>query len=236
MTDIIDLVHQVADELSLARPNDISDTTDDNTAQKIVRHMVKTCRQLGTGYDWAVLRKEKTFTTVASETQTDAIPDDFLRFVSETMWNRTTRTKILGPLTPDDWQARQAVLVNGPWQNFMIRGTSLIMTPVPSAGWTVAYEYITKTIGENVSHEGITTFASDDDRAYFDDELIILGTVWRYRKAEGLDYSEEFREFQMRRADLIKMDGGRRRLDMNADKLDRPVNTTYTEIPELVTI
>lgn len=231
MTTALELVIAAADELSLARPIDISDTSDDNTAQKLVRHLTRSCRQLASEYDWTRLRREKTFTTTATAEQTSAIPTDFLRFLKDTMWNRTTRTKVIGPLDVGDWQARQAVLVNGPYQNFIIRGTSFLLTPTPTAGWTMAYEYITKYIGLAV--DGTTekaAFTADTDTTYFDDELLILGMVWRYRKAEGLDYSEEFREYQLRRANLIKMDGGRRALDMSGENFDRPINTTYTSI------
>jgi hypothetical protein len=110
------------------------------------------------------------------------------------------------------------------------------LTPTPSANWQIAYEYITKNIGVAIGGAELASFVSDDDEAFFDDELIILGIVWRYRKAEGLDYSEEFREYLMRRADMIKMDGGRRILDMNNTKTDRPVNTTYTEVEDIFTV
>jgi hypothetical protein len=235
MSTVLVLVQNAADELSLARPSDISDTTDDNTAQKLVRHLTRTCKQLSAEYDWTRLRREKTFTTTAAAEQASAIPADFQRFVEDTIWNRTSRTKVLGPLSPSDWQARQAVLVNGPFSNFIIRGTSMLFTPTPSAGWTIAYEYITKYIG--VATNGTTEleeFTNDLDTTYFDDELLILGIVWRYRKAEGLDYSEEFREYQLRRANLIKMDGGRRPLDMSGTNLDRPINTTYTNVEPIV--
>lgn len=237
MSTVLELVQAAADELSLARPSDVADTTDDNTAQKLIRHLTRTCKQLSSEYDWARLRRERTFTTSATAEQTGAVPADFQRFVKDTTWNRTTRSRILGPIPISEWQARQAIGVTGPYSNFIIRGTSFLIAPTPSAGWTVAYEYITKYIG--VASDGTTerlTFTADDDATYFDDELIILGTVWRYRKAEGLDYSEEFREYQMRRANFIKMDGGRRTLDMNDSETDYPVNTTYTNVEDIFTV
>lgn len=235
MSTVLALVQAAADELSLARPSDISDTSDDNTAQKLVRHITRTCKQLAAEYDWSRLRREKTFTTFAAAEQTGAIPSDFQRFVGDTIWNRTTRTKVLGPLSPSDWQARQAVLVNGPFSNFIIRGSALLVTPTPSAGWTFAYEYVTKYVGtEADATTEIEAFLNDDDTTYFDDELLILGVVWRYRKAEGLDYSEEFREYQLRRSNMIKMDGGRRVLDMSGTNTDRPINTTYTNVEPIV--
>lgn len=235
MTTVLELVTNAADELSLARPSDIDDVTDDNTAQKLIRHLTRTCKQLSVEYDWEQLRREKTFTTVAAAAQTSAMPTDFKRFVKDTIWNRTNRSKLLGPLEPRDWQARQAVVESGPYQSFIMRGSTFFMTPVPSAGWTIAFEYITKNIGLNGSAE-VETFTSDECTTFFDDELVILGTVWRYRKSEGLDYSEEFREYQLRRANLIKMDGGRRILDMAGDRVDSPVNTTFTQVEDIYTI
>lgn len=237
MATALALVQSSADELSLARPTNISDTSSDNTAQKLVRHLTRTCRQLAAEYDWSRLRREKTLTTTATEEQTGALPADFLRFCPETMWNRSKRTKVNGPLPPDDWQSRKATLVTGAYSNFIIRNNAFLILPVPGAGQIMAFEYITKNIGTNAAvTTEVTEFLADTDTAYFDDELVILGVVWRYRKAEGLDYSEEFREYQMRRANLIKMDGGRRIVDMNALKQDRPVNTTYSEIADIYTI
>lgn len=235
MTGVLALARDAADELSLARPADITDT-DDNTSQKLFRHMTRTCRQLAAEYDWTRLRREKLITATATEEQTNAIPADFLRFVPETLWNRNARTRLCGPINPDDWQARKAVLSASPYSTFIMRGTSFLMTPAPTAGHIIAYEYITKNIASAAGDTEVAAFVSDDDAPFFDDELVILGTVWRYRKAEGLDYSEEFREYQMRRANMIKMDGGTRRLDMGGDKIDRPVNTTYTEIEDIFTL
>jgi hypothetical protein len=55
--------------------------------------------------DWRALRKEKTFTTVAAETQTDTpIPTDFAGFIDGTLWNRSARRRLTAPIDPADWQ------------------------------------------------------------------------------------------------------------------------------------
>ena len=74
MATALGLVQYSADELSLARPTNISDTSSDNTAQKLVRHLTRTCRQLAAEYDWSKLRREKTITTTATEEQTKPMP------------------------------------------------------------------------------------------------------------------------------------------------------------------
>lgn len=216
MTSILDLAEDIADELSLNRPSALVSVTDNSTAQKIFRHMVRSCRMISGRYDWQVLRREKTHTTLAAAAQTGAIPTDFLRFVPETFYNRTTRWTVDGPVTSAEWQYAQTGMNARVNKAFYQRGNTLYLTPTPAAGETIAYEYITKYIGtDTTAATERTTFTVDTDIPYFDDELVILGTVWRYRKAEGLDYSEEYRDFELRLADLIKMDGGRRVLDMN---------------------
>ena len=216
MTDILSLGREVATELLISSPAGLVAETDNNEAQAILRHMTRTCRQLAARHDWTRLRREKTFTTVAAAEQTSAMPSDMLRMVQESMFNRTSNTRVTGPLTPEEWQQRQASLTTNVYDEFCIRGTSLLITPTPPAGETIAYEYITKyiAVASDTTTERLA-FTDDGDEPYFDDELIILGTVWRYRKAEGTDYAEEKLEYEMRVADLIKMDGGRRILNMN---------------------
>ena len=237
MTGVLELMELAADELSLVRPTDITDVTDDPTALKLSRLLHRTCKQLAAEYDWARLRREHTFTTIAAETQTGAFPDDFLRFVNDSGWNRTRNNRLYGPVTSQEWQQTKGLNVNVAYQHFYVRGAALLITPTPEAGDTIAFEYITKNIGADLSGSNeLANFVSDDDTAFFDDELVILGMVWRYRKSEGLDYLEEFREYQMRRANMIKADGGRRMLDMNNPSIERPANVTGGNIVDLTTI
>lgn len=220
---ILQIAKNAADELAINRPTTLIGASEgDDTPAKLYRQLVKTVKHLHATYDWQVLYREKTFTTIAAAAQTGAIPTDFLRFVPETLYNRTRRYKLQGPLTADEWQAHQALLSTQVYMAYRIRGNSFLLVPTPPAGETIAYEYITNTIG--TSSDGSTErtdFADDADVTYFDGELVTLGTVWRYRQAEGNDYAEPFRDYQLMLADRIKMDGGRRRLDMSTGSVDR---------------
>ena len=216
MSDILSLAEDIADELLIHRPVGLVAETDNHEAQAILRHMTRTCRQLAAEYDWEKITREHTFTTVAAAEQTSGIPTGYLRMIQDTAFNRTARTRVCGPLTKDEWQQRQASLTVNVYDEIIMRGGNFYLTPTPPAGETIAYEYITKYIAIDTTE---TTerlrFEDDGDIPYFDDELLILGTIWRYRKAEGTDYAEEKLEYEMRKADLIKMDGGRRVLRMD---------------------
>lgn len=143
-------------------------------------------------HDWQVLRKENTFTTSASETQTGAIPDDFLRFVNGTMNNRSLNRPVWGPLTPQEWQREKALpIYTSPNFAFIQRGGDLLFSPTPSATNTIYFEYISKNIVSDSGGTGKQYFTADDDTLNIDEKLLDLGLVWRFRASKGLDYSQE---------------------------------------------
>lgn len=235
MTRILDLCQSAADQLSSIRPTSVGPTALDPTAQKLFRHLTRTCRDLAGRFDWQVLRREHTFTSSGVALQTGAIPADFQRFVRGTMFNRTRRSKVLGPLMPSEWQKIQSTVYTNVYDQFVQRGNSILLAGTLSSGDTIAFEYITKSIGLTAPGDGpsqeISSFANDEDTTFFDDELVISGIVWRYLKAESRDYSEEFREHETRFVDLTKMDGGRRKLDMDGGVIEGiPAPPSYGDL------
>jgi hypothetical protein len=217
---ILSICQDAALELSLVTPTSVVATTDD-TAKKLGRHLSKVCLALAKRHDWQILRREQTFITSSTDAQTGAIPSDFLRFIQGTMYNRTQRRPVMGPMTGAEWQSYKASNVNPVDPTFYQRGNSIVITPPSTEGETVAYEYITKFIGTDTSGETARErFSGDDDVPYFNDEVLTLGVVASYRQAERLDYAEEFRQFELAVADMLKQDGGRRILDMDDMRRD----------------
>jgi hypothetical protein len=219
MSTLLSVIQDAAVELSLVVPLQvIGNTTNDNTAAKLLRHLNKTIQATVKRDDWVNLRREYTFSTAAA-TESYVLPADFLRFVPETLWNRTRRFKPFEAVTPAEWQAYKAAVAGMAFQSVRVRGVgtaspSLFIAPIPGGIETLAFEYITNTVGLNGVNE-LAAFDDDTNTLLLDAELLTLGIVWRYRKAVGRDYAEEFREFELCRMDLLKQDGGRRTLDMN---------------------
>lgn len=58
-------------------------------------------------------------------------------------------------------------------------------------------------------------FSADTDVTVWEDELIVRGIVWQYRKGERLDYAQDQADFEKAKADVLKQDGGRRKFSMN---------------------
>lgn len=227
MATVLAIAQKAARRLRLAQPSGLFSSSSDQTPAALLEELERTCRQLANEHDWQELKREHTFSTVAQAEQTNAWPsdDDVRRFVPGSMWNRTTTWPVHGPLTAREWQAYQAQTTTRVDDAFYIRGDKFYMHPIPAAGETIAYEYVSSALG--LATDGTTYrldgFSVDTDTPLIEDvELMVLGVVWRMKASEGLDYGEEHREYHTRLSKLQANDGGQRVTDIAGPPDDWP--------------
>jgi hypothetical protein len=226
---LLSLCQAAAIQLSLPVPSAIIGSAED-TDVMLLRLAQEEGLALMRRYPWQVLMAEQTFTTVAAETQPGVIPADFDRILPDTIWNRSTRRRVVGPIAADEWaetKAKQVTYVN---PTFRIRGDAWLMTPTPPADETIAFEYVSK----NFCKAGATpqaAWAADADVARLDEGLMTLGLVWRFRAAKGLPYGEDLALYEKRVMEAILRDGGgKMRLSACQTMVDRV--PTRAQIPE----
>ena len=173
-------------------------------------------------YPWQTLQREAAFTTVATQVQTSisSITSGFLYIVNDTIWNRTLRRPVYGPKSEQDWQRDKAMQINGPFNSFRIIADQINFYPNPAAGQSCYFEYITDQWVSKSGGGASNTWASDSDTPYLDDKLIVLGTIWRWKAAKGLDYAEDFAKYERRIADLTSKDAGKPTLNMGGAHYD----------------
>lgn len=187
---ILSICQDAAGRMGLVVPSAVVTATDAIT-KEMYRLAKQEGKELSRRGSWRALTTEKTFTTVATAAQTDALPSDLDWIIPETMFNRTMNRIVDGPLSAEEWQGIQASLVTRVWPAYRVRGTSLLMTPTPTAGDTVGYEYITKNWCQSSLSVAQSTWAADTDTALLDEELHTLGLIWRFKRAKGLDFEAE---------------------------------------------
>lgn len=168
-------------------------------------------------YQWQALQAEATFTTVAAQIQTTvvAVTTGFNYIVNDTIWNRTLRRPVYGPKSQQDWQQDKALQLNGPFNAFRILNGVINFYPNPVAGQSCYFEYISDNwITTSVS--GVSTiWTNDADTPKIDDQLVVLGTIWRWKQAKGLDYAEDFAKYERRIQDAMGRDAGKPTLSMD---------------------
>jgi hypothetical protein len=162
--------------------------------------------------DWEGLTFEATHTTLALEDQgaiTSIATNGYRYIKDETMWDRTDKLPV-PQMHSTKWQRFKAVVSAAPRYNYRIRGGKLLMTPTPTAGHTLAFEYVSKNWILGV--DGTTyksAFTLDTDTFLIPEELFKLGLRWRWKKEHGLEYAEDFRDYEMQVADALGRDGGK---------------------------
>jgi len=168
--------------------------------------------------DWEGLTFEATHTTLAQEDQgaiTSIATNGYRYIKDETMWDRTDKLPV-PQLHSTLWQRYKAVVNASPRYKYRIRGGKLLMTPTPTAGNTLAFEYVSKNW--ILSADALTyrrAFVLDTDTVLLPEELFLMGLRWRWKKEQGREYAEDFRDYEMQVADALGRDGGKQTLSLD---------------------
>jgi hypothetical protein len=134
--------------------------------------------------------------------------------LNDTIWNRTLLRPVYGARTPQQWQQALALTTTSPYSMYRIRGNNLYFYPVPAAGNTCAFEYITKN-WVSVAAGGTSNYwTNDSDTPVLRDDIIILGTIVRWKRAKGLDYSEEQDEYRRVIGEYMARSGSKQDLSL----------------------
>ena len=169
-------------------------------------------------WSWETLTSEATFVTTATEDQgaiNDIAPFGYLGILNDTIFNRTLRLPVYGPISAEKWQALKTLPNSGPFYKYRLRNGRLLFNPVATAGQTCAFEY--KSSSAVVAADGLTyksAFTADDDTCLLDERLLVAGLRWKWRSEKGLDYAEEFRRYEEFGTNACGRDGTKPRLDM----------------------
>lgn len=214
---LLSVVQEAADLLSIPRPLFVAGNTDQQVRQ-LFAIANEEGKNLAGSYDWQVMREQYTFTTVAQDDQTSAVPADWDRFIANSFFNRTTRRSVIGPITPQQWQAIKAQpQLNRVFLAFVQRRGNFLVTPTPTAGETIAYEYISKNWCHSSANVPQSRYIIDSDEAYLDEDLIILGIRWRFLKSKGLEYAEDFQTYESEKRQKQARDGGNSEISTTGD-------------------
>ena len=167
---------------------------------------------------WEGLKTETTFTTVATSVQTDLAEDlPFIRrIIPHTMWNRTMRRPVIGPLSTQAWQRVQTQDLTPAIGMFHIRGNDMLFAGTPTADESIYFEYLDKRWASTADGNTLKErFTLDTDIPRIDDYSFVLGVRWRFLQKKGLEYGEVFRESEDWFTERIGSDVPRHTLSLN---------------------
>lgn len=193
-------------------------TSTDTQVQQLYELANEEGNDLASAHDWQIMRKQYTFTTIAQAQQSDPIPQDWDRFIPNSFFNRTTRRNVIGPITPQQWQAIQAQpQLNRVFLAFIEREGQMLITPTPTANETIAYEYVSNAWCRSADMIPQSDYLADTDVSYLSEKLIVLGIRWRWLKSKGLEYAEDFNTYERQKNQVMARDGGNTSISTTGD-------------------
>lgn len=220
MASVLDIAQDFSASVGFTRPTTLVGNTNDD-ARQVLELINAAGRQLASRHRWQKMNFEATFTTVATESQGDlatiiGATQVLKAILEDTIWNRTTRLPICGPLSPRLWQGYKALAMTGPYPQYRIRGGALLFNPVPTAGQTCYFEYQSKCwLTDSTGATPRVKVTADNDIFLVGEDLVRASLEWRWLKKKGLEYAEEFQEYEYLVKDAITDDKPRATLHMD---------------------
>jgi len=150
--NILQAAQLCAGRLQITSPLAIVANADGNAT--LLRSMLlQTLKDIANDFPWPELQKEGTF-TLATGFDSYSFNADYDSRQSETLWNRSKRWPLIGPLTGAEWQQfKSGLLSTQPRQRFRIKsfgaGARLFIDPVPASsenGQIIVYEYVSVNV------------------------------------------------------------------------------------------
>lgn len=184
-----------------------------------------------------------TQTAVGSELifarDTFARPDNFAWFIDHTMWDRTNRWELIGPVSPQtDEYNRSGVVTTGPrrrWREIGLPQTCWRLWPPPTAPGsypaTLVFEYVWNTWAQDAVGAPVNKLSADGDVPLIDAQAIILSTKWRLWQVKGFEYGAMQAEYIDYMSRLVARDGGSPDLSL-AKPYQSPNLLTPASVPD----
>lgn len=212
---LLTIIQSASKRVGLNAPTSAIGLTDANVI-RMIELSNEDGKELADRHDWQAMTKEATHTTVATESQgliTAIAGTDFSHICNGTEWNRSQNRRWF-PVQREEWQQMKSNNITGPNTRYRLRGNYLLAFPVPAAGETVAFEWISKNWCTSSGGTGQQAWAADADLSLIDEDILVAGLVWRWKASQGLEYAEDFTKYEAMVADAIAQDGPQGVLNM----------------------
>jgi hypothetical protein len=161
---IATVIQNVANEAGYTVESNIL-TSSETTTKQLLAIAQRINRDIFEAYPWPKCYATSSITLVAGQA-TYALPAAFSYYQYETFWNQSTRWRVLGPISEQDYAQIQGFgLMPTIYQRFQIRGmsnTELLISPTPqTSGQVLIFEYISDRCVVPKTWTASTSFAAN---------------------------------------------------------------------------
>lgn len=196
--NILQIIQMVCLNVGLEVPDQAVANTD-REYMELVQFAKEAADELARRVDWSALRSSTTITGTGSN-------DDFplpAGFARLTIGNAVTNAgnPVRGSLTQDEWLSLTPN--SGTPRYFRLNGTASISFypyPILDDGTVVSFQT------KNWCSNGTDSWNDDADTPLVPDDLVLKGTIVRFKRKLGEDYSDYLAEFEAVLSDMAGTD------------------------------
>ena len=198
MNSVLEICQEAADMTATMRPDDLFDKNVQHNAifLSVMKNELQSLMHYG---DWQALIKEGCFCTVEGKSFyafDDAVPD-FYALVHNTIYVKNSAEQVIGSLTGEEWMREKYVHCRGGDVRFKIENNGVHFLSVPQGGLKIVFVYRSNAVCvDGKTGEFKITVTKNTDLPIFDEYIVKLGVIWRFLKRSGMDYEEEYNDYQ----------------------------------------
>lgn len=198
MKTILDICKEVADLAAVKRPDDLfnSSSLQDNIFLSVAKSTLDSILRYG---DWSELTKEGEIRTFSHQDKylISAFCPDFYSLINNTIYIKDGNEKVIGAITPEDWMKEKYFSSNENGIKFKLQGGMIKFLTPPPSDIKIVFQYRSDAVCiDSETFEEKSSVSKNSDYPIFDEYLVKLGILWRWLKRNGLNYVEEFSEYE----------------------------------------
>lgn len=199
MKSILEICQEVADLAATKRPEDLFNkySQQDSIFLSVAKSALDSLLRYG---DWPELVKEGILRTSGNGQSyfIENICPDFYCLINDTIYIKDTNEKIIGALSPQDWMKENCFHTSYNGLKFKFQNKMIKFSGTPQDNLKIVFQYRSNTICYDPIRGYLEkdTITANSDIPVFDEYLVKLGILWRWLKRNGMDYSEEYSEYE----------------------------------------
>ena len=194
--NILEIAQDAADICAVARPTDLfnSSSQNDQLFASVVHSALDSLMRQA---EWQALTREVNFETTSGQTDylIDTIAPDFYSLVNGTMYMTGDMRDVIGAITEEKWRQLKQYHTVDVDIFFKIQNNKIKFYKDPE-GKTFRFAYKSNAVCYDTEGNPKPRLTENTDIPVFDSYLVKLAIIWRWLKRTGLDYTEEYNEYQ----------------------------------------
>lgn len=228
---ILNVATEAAKKIGLDVPDALLSSTD-REAVELLSVIKEMGQRILDGHDWQVVKKLATITGDGSTTAWELEADYHRMTKKARLWTSALETPLTHVIDEDEWlemETRSYDYVVNAW---IMYNNQIHIKPALASAVTVQYFYIGNRVWTDSTSDPGTYVSSpgvDNDEYRISEELLKLGTIYRWKQLKRQPYAEEMADYEDLKDRLITADGGAKRIKIGRARMPAGTSVAYPE-------